>query len=125
MYDNGSVYDAAVLDLDSSVIEGKFNVGARNVAAMSIACNYPTLASMPHNLALGVKMCCALIGGAESDYTFEKGAAALLFMADPAAALAAAAAAGGGGAAKEEIKEEEEEEEEEEVALALGGDDAW
>jgi len=129
VYDNGSVYDAAVLDLNPDIIQAKFMNGARNVAAVSIASNYPTLASMPHNLALAVKMCCAVIGGAEADYTFEKGATALLFMKDPAAALAAAAAAGGGGAAEEKKEEEEEEEEEEEVALGGlmpgGEDDAW
>lgn len=109
VYKQGSVFDPAVLDLNSDIIQAKFMTGARNVAAVSIASNYPTLASMPHNLALAVKMCCAVIGGAEADYTFEKGATALLFMKDPAAALAAAAAASGGsGAAAEEKKEEEE-----------------
>jgi len=128
VYDNGSVYDPAVLDLTTDIVEGKFHVGSRNVAAMSLACNYPTLASVPHSFTEGIKYCVALIAGAESKYTFEKGETALMFLSDPEAAakmLAAAAGGGGGGAAAEEKKEEEEEEEEEEVAAGgmFGGDD--
>jgi large subunit ribosomal protein LP0 len=119
VYDNGSVYDPAVLDLTMDIVAAKFGMGARNVAAMSLACNYPTLASVPHSLAEGVKFCVAMIAGCESKYTFEKGEQALLFLSDPEAAkaaMAAAAAAAGGGGGEEEKKEEEEEEEEEEVA---------
>merc|ERR1719181_1446763 len=50
VYKQGSVFDPAVLDLNSDIIQAKFMTGARNVAAVSIASNYPTLASMPHNL---------------------------------------------------------------------------
>lgn len=128
VYDNGSVYDPAVLDLTTEIVEGKFHVGSRNVAAVSLACNYPTLASVPHSLAEGVKFCIAMIAGCESGYSFEKGKDALLFLSDPEAAkaaMAAAAAAAGGGGEEEKKEEEEEEEEEEEVEAGamFGGDD--
>ena len=133
VFDKGAIYDPAVLDLTNAVVQGKFSQSARNVAAMSIACNYPTMASLPHSFALGVKMCAALIGGAESTYAFEKGKHALAFLADPEAALAAAAAAAAssGSAGGAEEKKEEEEEEEEEAAEVGGlfgdgdGDEAW
>jgi len=127
VYDNGSMYDPAVLDLTTDIVEGKFHMGSRNVAAVSLACDYPTLASVPHSLAEGVKFCIAMIAGCESKYSFEKGKDALLFLSDPEAAkaaMAAAAAAAGGGGGEEEKKEEEEEEEEEEVEAGnMFGDD--
>lgn len=116
VYDSGSVYDAAVLDITDDIILTKFMSGVKNVAALSIATGIPTTASMPHMIVRAYKNCVALV--LETDYEFKQMKKIKDFLknpgafaaAAPAGAAAAAPAAGGGGAKKEEKKEEEEEE---------------
>lgn len=129
VYDNGSVFDAAVLDITEDDLERKFLDACRRMAAVSLASGYPTLASLPHSVGAALKRIIAV--SAASGYTFEQMSEwdALLNM-DPEELAklqaAAAAAGGGGGAAAEEAKEEEEEEEEVDVGggnLFGDGDD--
>lgn len=123
VYDNGSVFDAAVLDITEEDLENKFLNAVRRIAAVSLAAGYPTLASVPHSFGNALRRIIAI--SAAAGYSFEQMSEwdALLNM-DPeelAKLQAAAAAAGGGGEAAEEEKKEEEEEE----AVDLGGGDLF
>lgn len=119
VYDNGSLFDAAVLKLTPDDIAAKFLDGVRTVAAISLSVGMPTLASVPHSLAAALKKLIAICTSDDVDYSFKEAESALKFLADPSAFAAAAAPAAGGAAAaaKEEVKEEEEEED----AGAVGG----
>jgi large subunit ribosomal protein LP0 len=77
VYDNGNIFDPKVLDLSDDDLANKFCSAVRNVAAISLAVGYPTLASMPHSLSNAVMQCVALLAGAKSTYSFEKAELAL------------------------------------------------
>ena len=122
VFDNGSVYDTKVLDITDEDIQAKFMMGVRNIAALSLAAGYPTMASVPHSFINGYKKVLSI--ALTTDYVFEQAAALKALLDDPeamAAAMAAAAKAsgGGGGAAAEPEPEPEEEEEEEEMEFDL------
>jgi large subunit ribosomal protein LP0 len=53
VYDSGTLYDPAVLDLTDDEILARFNSGVRNVACVSLATGIPTVASLPHSLKRG------------------------------------------------------------------------
>ena len=124
VYDNGSVFAAAVLDITEDDLKSKFVTSVSRMAAICLAAGYPTLASVPHSFGNALRRIIAV--AAASGYSFEqmKEWDSLLNM-DPEELAklqaAAAAAAGGGDAAAEEKKEEEEEEE----AVDLGGGDLF
>jgi len=122
IYDNGSLFDAAVLDLTEEDLKSKFLAAVRNVAAVSLQLGYPTLASLPHSIANAFK---ALVAVAVecSEYSFPKAQAFKDYLANPDAFAAAAPAAGGGGgsaAAAAVPAKKEEPEEEEEVDMGAG-----
>merc|ERR1719195_2096839 len=50
VYDKGEVYPADVLDISPSDVAGAFNSAVREVAALCLALNYPTAASVPHSI---------------------------------------------------------------------------
>ena len=54
-YDNGSVYDPSILDITEDDIRAKFMGGVTNIACVSLAIGYPTVASAPHSIANGFK----------------------------------------------------------------------
>jgi len=117
VYDSGSVFDAAVLDITDDAVVTQFMGAAANIAALSREIGVPTEASMPHAVSAGLKNMAALC--ADIDFTFPEIQALKDFLADPsafAAAAASAAPAAGGGAsaapaaAAAPVQEEEEEE---------------
>merc|ERR1719478_1294785 len=120
VYQDGAVFDSAVLDISDAILIGKFLRGVANMAAFSREVGIPTEASLPHMFGNAFKNVASLV--ADIDYTFKEVEEVKKFFADPDAykaanpGAAAAPAAGGGAAApaakKEEKKEEEEEEEE-------------
>jgi len=124
VYEGGSVYEAAVLDLTKDDLLAKFFAGVRKVAALSLAIGYPTTASLPHILGGAFRK--LLYISAASGYEFKE---AQQFLSAAAAAPAPAAAAGGaapakGGAAapsKKAEKEKEPEPEEEDDGGGMGG----
>ncbi|EGZ26646.1 hypothetical protein PHYSODRAFT_353332 [Phytophthora sojae] len=118
VYDNGSIFDPAVLDLTEADLCAKFVAGLRNVAAMSLELGLPTLASIPHSIANAFKDLVAVAVECE-EFSFEKAEPFKAFLADPSA-FAVAAPAGGAAAAEE--KKEEAVEEEEEVDMGGGMD---
>ena len=68
MYDQGSCFSPAVLDITDDDIRKKFLDGVRNVASVSLAIGYPTVASVPHSLINGFKNLLAV--AAETEITF-------------------------------------------------------
>ena len=92
--------------------------GVTSIACVSLAINYPTVASVPHSMARRFKN--VLTIEAATDITFKEAEQIKEFLTDPSkfvvAAVPAAAPEGGGGedekkeeAAKEESKEESDE----------------
>jgi large subunit ribosomal protein LP0 len=129
IYDEGSVYDAAVLDITDGDILSHFSAGLANVASFSLASGFPTVAAIPHLLLNGYKNLLAV--AVETEYTFPQAEKAKAYLENPEAFAASAAPASGGsssaGAAEPEPEpEEEEEESEEEMGGGLfGAEDDW
>jgi len=129
VFQDGSVFAAAVLDIKDEVLIQKFLAGIANMAAFSREVGIPTEAGLPHAFGNAFKNIAALI--ADADFTFKEVEEVKKFLEDPdayaaanpvaAAPAAGAAAADAGGAKKEEKKAVEEEEEEEEVDFDLFG----
>jgi len=130
VYQDGSVFAAAVLDIKDEVLIQKFLAGIANMAAFSREVGIPTEAGLPHALGNAFRNVAALV--ADIDVIFKEVEEVKRFLEDPdayaaanpvAAAPAAAAAAtgGAGGAKKEEKKAVEEEEEEEDMDFDLFG----
>merc|ERR1719282_1856785 len=128
VYQDGSVFAAAVLDISDDVLITKFLAGIANMAAFSREIGIPTEAGLPHAFGNAFKNIAALI--ADADFTFKEVEEVKKFLEDPdayaaanpvAAAPAAAGAADAGAAKKEEKKVVEEEEEEEDMDFDLFG----
>ncbi|XP_023328575.1 60S acidic ribosomal protein P0 [Eurytemora carolleeae] len=121
VYEAGSVFDPAILDITEADIKAKFMSGVASVAAVSLEIGYPTMASVPHSLVNGMKNLLAI--AAVTDITFKEAEMIKEFLADPskfaAAAPAAAAAAPAAAAAKPAAKVEEEEEEDDDMGFGL------
>jgi len=126
VFQNGSVFPAAVLDIKEDVLISKFLAGINNMAAFSRELGIPTEASLPHAFGNAFRNVAALI--ADVSFTFKEVEDVKKFLDDPTAfaaanpvAAAPAAGGGGGGAKKAEAKAEVEEEEEEDVDFDLFG----
>jgi len=85
IYDEGSVYDASVLDLSDDDILAKFQNGVRNVAALSLAVHYPTVASVPHSVVNGYKRVLSI--GLATSYSFPKAEEMKKALANPTAVV--------------------------------------
>jgi large subunit ribosomal protein LP0 len=112
VYDSGTIFDPAILDITEADLKAKFMAGVARVAALSLAIKYPTVASVPHSIVNGLKNCLAL--AAVTDITFKEAEKLKEYLADPskfAAAAAPAAAAPAAAAAAAPAKAEEPEEE--------------
>ncbi|KAF8819287.1 ribosomal protein RPP0 [Cardiosporidium cionae] len=68
IYDNGDLYDASILDLSTSDVMESFKSSVNEVAALSLALDYPSAASISHTLIHAFKNCAALV--LQSDYVF-------------------------------------------------------
>merc|ERR1711879_42139 len=121
VYSNGDVFPAAVLDISMGDIASAFNNAVREVAALCLALNYPTAASVPHSIMDAYKNMLA-IGMACTNYSWENLEKVETILKDPSAFVAAAApTASGGDAAAPAAAAVEEEPEEEESSVAAGG----
>lgn len=103
---NGSLFDAAVLDLSDAAIVEKFKKAILTQTKLSLGLGIPTAASAPHSILNGFKNLVAV--SVVTDYSFPQ-AAALLNAAKSAPAAGTAAATAGGDKPAEEEKVEEEE----------------
>ena len=121
VYDSGTVFDPAILDITEADLRAKFMAGVARVAAVSLAIKYPTVASVPHSLVNGLKNCMAL--AAVTEITFKEAEKLKEFLADPSkfAALVApvAAAAPAAAAAAPAKVEEPEESEDDDMGFGL------
>jgi len=122
VYDSGTVFDPEILDITADDLRSKFMNGVRNVAAISLAIGYPTLASVPHSIVNGLKNLIAV--AVETDIDFKEAQKTKEYLKDPskfaAAAPAAAAAAVQKTAAPAKVeKVESEEEEDEDMGFGL------
>jgi len=120
IYDEGSIYDSAVLDMTDDDIVAKFRNGVKNVAAVSLAIGYPTVASLPHLVINGYKNVLSI--SLATDYTIKQAEALKKYLANPSAfAVATTTAAPTKAApAKEEKAKKEEPKEEEDEDMGLG-----
>lgn len=114
VYDSGTVFSPEILDITDDDIRARFMQGVANIASVSLAIGYPTVASVPHSVANGFKNLLAV--AAATDISFKEAETMKEILADPSklAALTAAASAAAPAAAadkKEEAKKEESEEE--------------
>jgi len=120
VYEGGSLFDPAVLEITDEDLMGAVSAGVANVAALSLAANYPTLASIPHSVVNGYKNVLAI--ALETDYSFPLADKVKEYLKNPGAfavAAAPAAAAGGAAPAAAAAAPEPEEEEEEDMGFSL------
>jgi large subunit ribosomal protein LP0 len=123
VYDSGTIFSPDILDITPEDLRAKFLEGVRNVAAVSLAIGYPTVASAPHSIVNGLKNLIAI--ACETDISFKAAEKAKEYLKDPSkfaasAPSAAAPAAGGGSPAKGKKEEKKEESEEEDDDMGFG-----
>lgn len=123
VYQGGSVFPAAVLDIDDSTLITKFLTGVSHVAAFGRCIGVPTEAGLPHMVRKAFKNVVALCsklegvsGGAKADEIVSvlsdpEAMAKMAAAASASAATGSGAATGGAAAAAAPVVEEEEEEE--------------
>jgi large subunit ribosomal protein LP0 len=87
VYDSGTVFDPAILDITEADLRAKFMSGVARVAALSLAIKYPTVASVPHSIVNGLKNCLAI--AAVTEITFKEAEKLKEYLADPSKFAAA------------------------------------
>merc|ERR1719183_2110073 len=92
VYQDASVFSAAVLDIKPEELIAKFCVGIANMAAFSRELGIPTEAGLPHAIGNAFRNVAALV--ADIDFTFKEVEDVKKFLADPEAFAAACPAAG-------------------------------
>ncbi|CAG9110875.1 60S acidic ribosomal protein P0 [Plutella xylostella] len=122
VYDSGTIFAPAILDIKPEDLRSKFLEGVANVAALSLSIGYPTIASAPHSIANGFKNLLAI--AAVTEVEFKEATTIKEFIKDPskfaaAAVSAAPAAAAPAAAKKEEKKEEEDEQSDDDMGFGL------
>jgi len=133
IYDDGSVFEPSVLDIQSDDLISRFLMAVQLVAALSLGSGQPSIAAVPHYLANAYKDLLAI--SVATDYTFEGAKKIKEYLADPEAFAASFAAAAPAASAvttttatsaaaapveEEKEKEEEKDEEKEDEDDALG-----
>jgi len=109
VFDNGTIFSPAVLDITDEDVLSKFAAGVANIACVSLAIGFPTAASVGHSIINGFRNLLAVAAECE-DITFKEAESMKAFLADPSAfaAAAPAAAAADAAPAAAEVKEESE-----------------
>jgi len=118
-YDEGSVFEPAVLDISEDDIRAKFMAGVNAVAATSLNIGYPTIASAPHSVANALKKLIAV--AAATEITFPAAEKTKAYLADPSAFAVAAPVVEEKKEEKVEAKQESESESDSEMGLGLFG----
>jgi len=120
VFEGGSLFDPSVLDITDEQILGSFRAGIKNVAALCLETNVPSIVSVPFAVLLAYKNMMAL--GVEIEAaSFTALEDVNKYIADPSSFSFGGGGGGdggggGGGGGAAEVKKEEEEEEE-----AVGG----
>jgi large subunit ribosomal protein LP0 len=120
VYEDGAVYEAAVLDLSLADLVGKFCDAASTMAAISFAIGSVNKATVAHSFGRAFNLLAAV--GLESDYIFEELKAVVEMIKNPGSG--SGPAAGGAAPAAAAAVEEEEEEEAAPPAVDMFGGDA-
>ncbi|CAP23311.1 Protein CBG02262, partial [Caenorhabditis briggsae] len=81
VYDDGTLYSPEVLDMTTEELRKRFLSGVRNVASVSLAIKYPTLASVAHSLATGLQNMLGI--AAVADVSFKEAETIKAYIADP------------------------------------------
>eukprot|EP00798_Chlamydomonas_sp_ICE-L_P031860 gene31860-7067_t len=116
--ESGQIYDCAVLDITDEQLMASVVAAVANVAAISLATNFPTMASIPHSIINGYKNVLAIALGTE--YTFPRADKIKEILANPGAFAAAAPVAEAKGAAPAAVVAAKvESEEEEDMGFSL------
>lgn len=125
IYDNGACFPSSILDIEEKTLIDQFLSGIKTVAAISLAINFPTIASVAHSLVNSYKNLLAV--SLATEYEFEGSAKMKEYLANPeafAATVAPTAAAEDAGAETaaapaEAEKEEEKEESDDDMGFGL------
>jgi len=122
IFDRGNVFPPSVLDVGEEELIERFLTGIKTIASLSLALNYPTIASVSHSLVNAYKNLIAV--SLETEYVFEGAAKIKEILENPEAFAAAAAAAAPAAteaapAAAEEKAEEAAEESEDDMGFGL------
>ncbi len=97
VFDHGSFFSVAVLDIDDAYLTGMFSMALSKVAAISLQIGYPTQASLPHSIGNAFRSLVAVTVNLDN-YTFKKAQPFKEFLANPSAFAVAAAPAAGAAA---------------------------
>jgi len=125
-YDDGSVFEASVLDITQDDIMKKFFNGVGIITALSLRIGQPNIATLPHSIARAFQQLLAI--ALATDLTFKEADPFKEYLKDPskfasaapAASSAAPAAAAGADKKKEAAPAKKEEPEEEEEVGGFG-----
>jgi len=125
VYENGSIYEAAVLDLKEEDLLARFMKGVQLVTQLSLAAGLPNLATLPHAFSRTFKKLLAI--AVETEITFKEAQPYKDFLANPDAFIVAAPAVEEkqpAKAAKEEPKKETPPDDDDgDIGFGLFGDD--
>jgi large subunit ribosomal protein LP0 len=124
IYDDGQVFDPSVLDIEESQLLKAFSSAITTIATISLAVNFPTLASIMHSVVNSYKNVLAVAIG--TDYEWEGIEELKDRIANPDKYAGSAPAAGGAAAADAPAataaadKEESEKEDSEDDDMGFG-----
>lgn len=91
IFDRGNVFPPSVLDVGEDELIERFLTGIKTIASLSLALNYPTIASVTHSLVNAYKNLIAI--SLETDYVIEGATKLKEILENPEAFAAAQAAA--------------------------------
>jgi len=122
IFDQGNIFAPSVLDIDEKELIDRFLTGIKTIACISLALNYPTIASVVHSLVNSYKNLLSI--SLATEYTFDGSEKVKEYLANPeafavAAAPAETAAAPAAEEKKEDAKAEPEDESDEEMGFGL------
>ena len=122
LFDNGNIYEPAILDISNDVLAAKFGAALQRVAGLSVAIGYANKASAPHLVAAAFKNVASI--AIAVDYKMKQIEEIQAILSDPEALKKAQEAAAAASTAPTEAAEEKKEEEDV-VELAGGFDDLF
>jgi len=119
VYDSGTVFEPSILDITDDDLRKRFMEGVVNLACVSLAIGYPTVASAPHSIVNGFKNLLAV--AAVTEIEFKEAETIKEYLKDPSkfAAAVAVAAPAAVEEKKEEKKVESESEEDDDMGFGL------
>lgn len=120
VYDDGSTFPPSMLDITDAVLTKHIEAAIKNIASLSLATKFPTIASAPHLMVQTYKNVVS-VGLACEEYSFSAVDKIKEILKNPAAfaTVSAAPATAASTAAPAAAKQESEEEEEEELGMSL------